>query len=176
MTATNYNREYFCFLIRMRLCWEMQKRQQMSGLHVCYWSKKHMPYKNSAIQKSEIGRRKKYHFRNKVKNVKNDCIHIITSTPTLWVWPVRGFEINFMTNPFCGPAAWFFVIIREFIFTLIFEIKIHKKPLTPIKWCLQPSLSRNFWFKTPAKLKLWAYCPIISINYDKNTDCIFQSY
>ena len=43
-----------------------------------------------------------------------------------------GFEIDFMRNPISGSAAWFFVIILEFIFTSIFEIKVHvKKSLAP---------------------------------------------
>ena len=38
-----------------------------------------------------------------------------------------GFEIDFVWNPISGSAAWFFVIIIKFIFTTIFEIKIHEK-------------------------------------------------
>ena len=40
-----------------------------------------------------------------------------------------GSEIDFVRNPISGSAAWFFVIIREFIFTAIFEIKIHFRSL-----------------------------------------------
>ena len=36
-----------------------------------------------------------------------------------------GFEIDFVRNPISGSAAWFFVIILKFIFTAIFEIKVH---------------------------------------------------
>ena len=38
-----------------------------------------------------------------------------------------GFKIDFVRNPISGSAAWFFVIFLIYIFTLIFEIKIHKK-------------------------------------------------
>ena len=38
-----------------------------------------------------------------------------------------GFEIDFARNPISGSAAWFFVIIVKFIFTAIFEIKVHVK-------------------------------------------------
>ena len=38
-----------------------------------------------------------------------------------------GFEIDFVRNPISGSAAWFFVIILEFIFTPILEIKIYEK-------------------------------------------------
>ena len=46
-----------------------------------------------------------------------------------------GFKIDFVRNPISAPATWFFVIILKFIFTLIFEIKIHEKnSLTPKKF------------------------------------------
>ena len=38
-----------------------------------------------------------------------------------------GSKIDFETNPFSGSAAWFFVIILNFILTPIFEIKIPEK-------------------------------------------------
>ena len=44
-----------------------------------------------------------------------------------------GFEIDFVTNPISGSAAWFFVIIFEFIFTPIFEIKIHEEKFVDTK-------------------------------------------
>ena len=39
----------------------------------------------------------------------------------------NGFEIDFVRNPIDWSEAWFFVIILKFIFTPIFEIKIHEK-------------------------------------------------
>ena len=46
----------------------------------------------------------------------------------------NGFEIDFVWNPIDWSEAWFFVIILKFIFTPIFEIKIHeKKSLTEKK-------------------------------------------
>ena len=43
-----------------------------------------------------------------------------------------GPKIDFKGNPIFESAAWFCVIILKFIFTSIFEIKIHeKKFLTP---------------------------------------------
>ena len=36
-----------------------------------------------------------------------------------------GVEIDFVRNPISESAAWFFVIILDFIFTPIFESKIH---------------------------------------------------
>ena len=44
-----------------------------------------------------------------------------------------GFEIDFVRNPISGSAAWFFVIILKFIFTLIFEIKLYEKKFLDIK-------------------------------------------
>ena len=38
-----------------------------------------------------------------------------------------GFEINFVRNPISGSDTWIFIMILKFIFTLIFEIKIHEK-------------------------------------------------
>ena len=38
-----------------------------------------------------------------------------------------GFKIDFVRNLISGSAAWFFVIIRKFIFTPVSEIKIHEK-------------------------------------------------
>ena len=38
-----------------------------------------------------------------------------------------GFEIDFVRNPLSGSAAWFFFFILKFIFTAIFEIKVHVK-------------------------------------------------
>ena len=35
--------------------------------------------------------------------------------------------IAFLRNPISGSAAWFFVIIRKFMFTAIFEIEIPEK-------------------------------------------------
>ena len=39
----------------------------------------------------------------------------------------HGFDIDFVRNPIAGSPARFFVIILKFIFTPIFEIKIHEK-------------------------------------------------
>ena len=44
-----------------------------------------------------------------------------------------GFEIDSVRNPISGSAAWFFVIILKFIFTVIFEIKVHVKKLLGTK-------------------------------------------
>ena len=49
-----------------------------------------------------------------------------------------GFEIDFVRNRISGSAAWFFVIILKFIFTLIFEIKIYAKN------CLTPKNKNSF--------------------------------
>ena len=40
-----------------------------------------------------------------------------------------GFESDLVRHPISGSAAWFFIIILKFIFTPIFEIKIHAKKL-----------------------------------------------
>ena len=42
-----------------------------------------------------------------------------------------SFEIDFVRNPISGSASWFFVI--KFIFTAIFEIKIHAKKFLDTK-------------------------------------------
>ena len=39
----------------------------------------------------------------------------------------NGSKIDFKGDPIFESAVWFFVIILEFIFTSIFEIKIHEK-------------------------------------------------
>ena len=44
-----------------------------------------------------------------------------------------GFEIDFLGDPISEWAALFFVIILEFIFTPIFEIKIDEKNSWPQK-------------------------------------------
>ena len=44
-----------------------------------------------------------------------------------------GFEIDFVRNPISGSAAWFFVIILQFIFTAIFEINVHEKKFLDTK-------------------------------------------
>ena len=44
-----------------------------------------------------------------------------------------GFEIDFVRKPISGSAAWSFVIILKFIFTAIFEIKIHEKKFLDTK-------------------------------------------
>ena len=46
-------------------------------------------------------------------------------------------------DPICESAAWFFVSILKFIFTSIFEIKIHEK----ISWHKQNSFSKVDWVK-----------------------------
>ena len=89
----------------MRLCWEMHKRQQMSGFHFCSWKKKKLPYKNSTFQKDKTGRRKKHHFRNKVK-IKKKISY-------------QEFELDLVRNPVSGSVAWFFAPILEFI--MIYE-------------------------------------------------------
>ena len=56
------------------------------------------------------------------------------------------FEIDFVINPISGSAAWFFVIILEFVFTLIFEIKIYKKnTLTSAAWELNFGAKNIRW-------------------------------
>ena len=63
--------------------------------------------------------------------------------PRFWVFPYNSninshavgmavaqslsFEIDFVSNPISRSAALFFVIILKFIFTAIFEIKVHVK-------------------------------------------------
>ena len=47
-------------------------------------------------------------------------------------WPY-SFKIDFVRNPISWSAAWFFVIILKFIFTAIFQIKIHEKKILDIK-------------------------------------------
>ena len=51
-----------------------------------------------------------------------------------------GCEVDFVRNPFSGSAAWFFIIILQFIFTPIFEIKIFAK---------NPLHQKNFIFEAP---------------------------
>ena len=51
------------------------------------------------------------------------------------------FEINFVRNPIFGSAAWFFVIMLKFIFTLILEIH-EKNP-----WHEKMSFSMPHWIK-----------------------------
>ena len=54
-----------------------------------------------------------------------------------------GFEIDFVRNPFSGSAAWFFVIILNFIFIPIFEIKVREKKILDTKkiWKLTSTVS-----------------------------------
>ena len=48
------------------------------------------------------------------------------------------FEIDFARNPISGPSALFSVIIVEFIFTAIFEIKNHvKNAVAPKKFIFE---------------------------------------
>ena len=55
-----------------------------------------------------------------------------------------GFEIDFVRNPISGSAARLFFIILEFIFTPIFEIKIHEKnSLTPKKFLQEKSENKS---------------------------------
>ena len=52
-----------------------------------------------------------------------------------------GFRNDFLRNPISESAAWFFVIILEFIFTPIFEINIHgKNSLTQKKFHFRRSI------------------------------------
>ena len=51
-----------------------------------------------------------------------------------------GFEIDFVRNFISGSAAWFFLIILKFIFTPIFEIKIHEKN------SLIPKKTFHYWW------------------------------
>ena len=44
-----------------------------------------------------------------------------------------GSKIDFKGDPIFESAAWFFVIIIEFIFTSIFEIKIYEKKIPDTK-------------------------------------------
>ena len=62
-------------------------------------------------------------------------------TPRLpgWTRPI-GSKIDFTGDPIFESARWFFIFILKFIFTSIFEIKIHEKN----------SLTRKkFHFRTP---------------------------
>ena len=65
---------------------------------------------------------------------KNNCFIYFSLTLRLSGWTR---ESNRLKNPFYPifeTAAWFFVFILKFIFTSIFEIKIHEKnSLTPEK-------------------------------------------
>ena len=71
--------------------------------------------------------------------------HIDTYAGGMAVARPYGFEIDFVRNSFPGSTAWFFVIILKFIYTPIFEIKIHEKnSLTP----------KNFTFKARFSEKL----------------------
>ena len=56
----------------------------------------------------------------KVKNLNSQTVGMAVARP-------YGFEIDFGRNFIFKSAAWFFVIILEFILTSIFEIKIHEK-------------------------------------------------
>ena len=49
-----------------------------------------------------------------------------------------GSKIDFKGDPIFESAAWFFVIILKFIFTSIFEIKIHEKKFLDTKKFLFP--------------------------------------
>ena len=44
-----------------------------------------------------------------------------------------GFKIDFKGEPFFESSAWFFVIILKFIFTFIFENKIHENKFLDTK-------------------------------------------
>ena len=46
---------------------------------------------------------------------------------------LNGSKIDFKGDPFFKAAAWFFVIILEFILTPISEIKIHEKKFLDTK-------------------------------------------
>ena len=50
------------------------------------------------------------------------------------------FEIDFARTPITGSAAWFFFIIRKFIYRAIFEIKNHVKKFLGTK---------KFHFRSP---------------------------
>ena len=77
---------------------------------------------------------------------------------------LNGFEIDFVRNPISWSAAWFSNIILKFIFTPIFEIKIHEKnSLTPKKFHFRdPILTNINKFKTFLKIqnlpsKIWPW-------------------
>ena len=56
-----------------------------------------------------------------------------------------GAKIDFKGDPIFESVAWFFVIILKFIFTSIFEIKIHDKQSLTVK---------KFYFQGPIFIKL----------------------
>ena len=59
----------------------------------------------------------------------------------------NGFEIDLARNTILGSAAGFFVIILKFIFTSIFEIKIHEKNcFSKADYYSWPVM---FWLKIP---------------------------
>ena len=64
----------------------------------------------------------------------------LTELPGCRVWLVSpiGSKIDFKRDPIFESAIWVFVIILKFIFTLIFEIKIHEK----IPWYQKISFSK----------------------------------
>ena len=49
-------------------------------------------------------------------------------------WVQSSLKSILRGDPIFESAAWFFLIIFKFIFTYIFEIKIHEKKLTPKKF------------------------------------------
>ena len=54
-----------------------------------------------------------------------------------------GFRIDYVRNPISGSAVWFFLIILKFIFTLIFETKIHEKNFLTLKKIIFEGLFSN---------------------------------
>ena len=87
-----------------------------------------------------------FNFRKLVDLAKSIYINLAINSHASGIAVARpnGFEIDFVRNPISGSAAWFFVIIFEFIFTPIFEIKIHeKKSLTQKKIHFQRPIFKN---------------------------------
>ena len=63
-----------------------------------------------------------------------------------------NFEVDFARNPISESAAWFFVIILEFILTTIFEIKNHVKKILGTKKI--SFLKPDFYKPIDIKIKL----------------------
>ena len=93
-------------------------------------------------------------FRVKIKNKKfRRIVHELENDRLLKIWSLRtltrralnshasgmalarlnGFEIVFVRNPIFESGSWFFVISFKFIWTPIFEIKIHARKSLDIK-------------------------------------------
>ena len=66
---------------------------------------------------------------------QTECVWVTTQNLRLFYLPgcrvelasLNGSKIDFSGEPIFELASWFFLIILKFIFTPIFEIKIHEK-------------------------------------------------